>query len=127
MRWKRIIGMSVFLIVAVVAAVYVVLATYDYNKLKPRLARMVKEATGRELQLGGEIDFAMGLSPTLVVTDANLANASWGSQPQMIKIDKLELQFRLLPLLFKDLNVNRLGLSGARVLLETGPEAQPNW
>jgi uncharacterized protein involved in outer membrane biogenesis len=127
MRWKRIIGMSVFLIVAVVAAVYVVLATYDYNKLKPRLARMVKEATGRELQLGGEIDLAMGLSPTLVVTDAVLANTSWGSQPQMIKIDKLELQFRLLPLLFKDLNVNRLGLSGARVLLETGPEAQPNW
>ncbi len=120
-------GIGVFLIMALMVTVYVLLATYDYNKLKPRIARMVEDATGRELNLGGEIDLAIGFSPSLVVTDVALSNASWGSQPQMIEIERLQAQVRLLPLLFKDVEVNRIGLSGVKVLLETGPEAQGNW
>ena len=85
---EKNLGMGLLLIIAVRAGVCVLLATYDYNNLKPRVARMVQAATGRELRIGGEIDFARGWSSTLVVTDIALSNASWGSQPQMITIDK---------------------------------------
>ena len=47
MRWKWIAAIGALLIIALMAAGYVFLATYDYNKLKPRIARMVKDATGR--------------------------------------------------------------------------------
>jgi uncharacterized protein involved in outer membrane biogenesis len=127
MRWKWIVGVSIFLIIALMVTVYVFVATYDYNKLKPRIARMVKDVTGRELRLGGEINLAIGFSPSLVVTDVALANVSWGSQPQMIEIEKLQANVRLLPLLFKDVQVNQIDLSGVKVLLETGPEARENW
>ena len=127
MRWKWIVGIGVFLVIALMVTVYALLATYDYNKLKPRIARMVKDATGRELNLGGEINLAIGFSPSLVVTDVTFANATWGSQPQMIEIERLQAQVRLLPLLFKDVEVNRIGLSGVKVLLETGPDALGNW
>ncbi len=56
MRWKWILGTVFFLIIAFMAAAYVFLYTFDYKKLKPRIARMVKIATGRELTIGGEID-----------------------------------------------------------------------
>ena len=127
MRWKWIAAIGALLIIALMAAGYVFLATYDYNKLKPRIARMVKDATGRELNLGGEIDLAIGFSPSLVVEDVTFANASWGSQPQMIKVEKLQAQVRLLPLLFKDVEVKRIGLAGVDVLLETDPNGQGNW
>ena len=127
MRWKWIIGISGFLIVALVAADYVFLHTYDYNKLKPRIARMVKEATGRELNLGGEINLAVGFSPALVVTDNTLANASWGSQPQMVKIDELQAQVGLLPLLARDVKLRYIGLRGVDVLLETDKTGHANW
>ena len=127
MRWKWIAGIGVTLIIALMAAVYVFLDSYDYNKLKPRIVRMVKDATGRDLKLGGEINLAIGLSPSLVVTDVAFANASWGSQPQMIKVEKLEAQVRLLPLLFKDVQLKRIGLAGVAVLLETDPDGQGNW
>jgi uncharacterized protein involved in outer membrane biogenesis len=127
MRWKWIVGISVFLIIALMVTVYALLATYDYNKLKPRIARMVKDATGRELNLGGEIDLAIGFSPALVVTDVTFANAPWGSQPQMIKVEKLQAQVRLLPLLFRDVQLKRIGLAGVDVLLETNPNGQGNW
>jgi len=127
MRWKWIVGISVFLIIALMVTVYVFLDRYDYNKFKPQIARMVKDATGRELNLGGEVDLAIGFSPALVVTDVTFANASWGSQPQMIKVEKLQAQVRLLPLLFRDMKVKHIGLAGVEVLLETDPKGQGNW
>jgi len=127
MRWKWILGVCVCLIIALMAAVYVFLRTYDYNKLRPRIEQMVKEATGRELNLAGDISLAVGFSPALVVTDITFANAPWASQPQMVKIDELQAQMRLLPLLVRDVELRRVGLKGVDVLLETNPEGQGNW
>jgi uncharacterized protein involved in outer membrane biogenesis len=127
MRWKWLVGTVFFLIIALMAAIYVFLYTFDYNKLKPRVARMVKDATGRELNIGGEIDLMIGLSPALVVTDITFSNASWGSQPQMIKMDKLQAQVRLLPLLTRDVELRQIAFAGVEVLLETKPDGQGNW
>jgi len=127
MRWKRFVIIGVLTIVILFAAAYVYLNTYDYNKLKPLVARMVEDATGRKLSLGGDVNLEIGFAPALVVTDLSLANASWGSQPQMIEIEKLQAQVRLLPLLFKDLKIKYISLAGVKVLLETGPKAQGNW
>jgi uncharacterized protein involved in outer membrane biogenesis len=127
MRWKWILGIGFLLIVILIAGVYVYLRTYDYNKLKPLVTRMVEDATGRELHLGGEINLAIGFSPSLAVTDVTFANAAWGSQPQMIKIRKLEAQLRLIPLLFKNMELKHIGLADVDVLLETDSKGQGNW
>ncbi|MEJ2102658.1 MAG: AsmA family protein, partial [Desulfobacterales bacterium] len=127
MRWKWIVGIGVLLIIILIAGIYVYLHTYDYNKLKPLVARMVEDATGRELHLGGEINLAVGFAPSLVVTDVAFANAAWGSQPQMIKIRRLEAQVRLIPLLFKNMELKHIGLADVDVLLETDSKGQGNW
>ena len=69
----------------------------------------------------------IGLAPALVVTDVALANVSWGSQPQMIEIEKVQARVRLLPLLVKNLDILYFRLIGVKVLLETGPKDQGNW
>jgi uncharacterized protein involved in outer membrane biogenesis len=127
MRWKWFVGIFTFLIIALMVTVYAVLVTYDYNKLKPRVAQLVKDATGRELHLGGEIKLAIGFSPSLVVTDVALANASWGSQPQMITVQKLQAQARLLPLLYRNVEVKNISLAGVELLLENDPNGKGNW
>lgn len=127
MRWKWILMTGTILIIASLAAVYVFVATYNYDKLKPQIARMVKDATGRELNLGGEVNLDFSFSPALVVTDVTFANAPWGSQPEMIRIGKLQAQVRLLPLLFRDVVLKHIGLEGVHVLLETDPSGRGNW
>ena len=127
MRWKWIVGIGVLVIVILITAVYVYLNTYDYNKIKPLVARMVEDATGRKLSLGGDVNLEIGFVPALVVTNVALANASWGSQPQMIEIEKLQARVRLLPLLVRDLDIKYIRLVGVKVLLETGPKDQENW
>jgi len=127
MRWKWLVAIGVLTIVILIAAVYAYLKTYDYNKLKPLVARMVEDATGRKLSLGGDVNLEIGFVPALVVTNVALANASWGSQPQMIEIEKLQVRVRLLPLLVRDLDIKYIRLVGVKVLLEIGPKNQQNW
>ena len=127
MRWKWFWGICAVLIFALMAAVYLFLATYDYNKLKPHIAQMIKDATGRELNLAGELDLAIGFSPALVATDIAFANASWGSRPQMVTIEKLQAQVLLLPLLRRKVKVKNISLAGVEVMLETDPKGKDNW
>jgi uncharacterized protein involved in outer membrane biogenesis len=127
MRWKWILMAGASLILVLVAAVWVILESYDYNKFKPRIAGAVKDATGRELKLGGEIDLEVGFSPALVVTKVALANATWGSAPELVRADRLQAQVRLLPLLSGDVEVVSIGISGARVSLETDSAGRGNW
>jgi uncharacterized protein involved in outer membrane biogenesis len=109
------------------ASAYLVLRTYDYAKLKPRIERMVAEATGRRMKLNGEIDFDFSLSPAFVVTEAALANAPWASEPQMVTVRRIEAKVRLLPLLFGDVRLKYVRLDGVDVLLATNKSGQRNW
>ncbi len=43
------------------------------------------------------------------------------------KIERLQAQVRLLPLLFKDVELKHIGLAGVDVLLETDSNGQGNW
>jgi uncharacterized protein involved in outer membrane biogenesis len=127
MRWKWLVTVGVLLIISLMATGYVILANYDYNKLKPRLVRIVKEATGRELNLGGEIDLAIGFTPTLTVSDVTFANASWGSQPQMVKIKQVQAKVAILPLIFKGMELEYIGFVGVDVFLESDKTGRGNW
>jgi uncharacterized protein involved in outer membrane biogenesis len=55
-KWKWILGVSCASIVVLVVAVYVILPSYNYNGLKPEIIRAVKDDTGRELTLGGDMN-----------------------------------------------------------------------
>ncbi|MEE9611804.1 MAG: AsmA family protein [Desulfatiglandales bacterium] len=119
MRWKRMAGIAAVLFIAMIVAAYVILSTYDYNKFKPRIAKVVKDATGRELTLAGDINLDVGLLPTLVVEDVSFQNAAWGSRPELAKLKPFEIQVALLPLILKRIIVKRIILVSPDILVET--------
>jgi len=81
MRWKWIVGIIAAVFVVLLVVVYIIAASYDYNKLKPLVTDAAREYTGRELTLGGDINLTIGFPPTLEVNDIAFQNAPWGSQP----------------------------------------------
>ncbi len=119
MRWKRIAGIAAVLFIAMIVAAYVILSTYDYNKFKPHIAKVVEDVTGRELTLAGDINLDVGLSPTLVVEDVSFQNATWGSRPELAKLKRFEIQVALLPLILKRIIVKRIILVSPDILVET--------
>ena len=62
------------IIVLVVAAGAVFVATFDANSYKPRIAAAVQQATGRALALNGPIGLKLSLQPTLEARDVAFAN-----------------------------------------------------
>ena len=63
MKWKWALGIVFASIVLFGVAVYVILLSYNYNSLKPEITRAVKDDTGRELTLGGDISLKIGFTP----------------------------------------------------------------
>jgi uncharacterized protein involved in outer membrane biogenesis len=126
MRWKRLLGLVAILVVVAIAAAYVLLLTYDYNTLKPKLARAVQAATGRALTIGGDIDFALSLRPTFMVEDVAFQNAPWGSRPEMATAKHFEVTVALLPLLKGHVDIARLVLVEPTILLETDSAGRSN-
>ncbi len=127
MKIKYLLFGLLGLIVAVLVGGYIYLSTLDFETLKARVAAEVEKATGRQLTIGGPIDLAIGLQPAVTVQDVTLSNAAWGSRPEMVTLDRFELEVELMPLLSGDVQVNRVVLVRPDILLETNPAGEGNW
>jgi hypothetical protein len=126
MRWKGVLVGAILVVAALISAAWVIIAHYDYNKLKPQIESAFKEATGRELILRGNLDLKIGLTPSLVVSNAALRNAPWGSRQEMAKIKRFEVDLALIPLVFRHVEVKRIVLVSPDILIETNPAGASN-
>jgi hypothetical protein len=126
MRWQWLLIGVLGLIGAAVVVVYIVVSSYDFNALKPWLVQTVKEHTGQELTLGGDLAVQFGLTPALGVENVSLHNAPWGSRPELATLKRLEIQVALVPLIRGELVFKRLRLVEPDVWLETDPSGQSN-
>ncbi len=126
MRWKRILSITAAIIVVLFITAYIIIASYDFNKLKPRITAIVKEYTGREVTLGGNIKLSIGLNPRLEVEDVAFQNAAWGSRPQMAQIKKLEVQVALIPILSGEIEVKQLTILNPDIIIEIDKSGKSN-
>lgn len=126
MRWKWILSLIGLSIVILIVIIWLILMSYDYNKLKPKISQAVREATGRELTLGGDMKIKIGLSPSLTVENVSFQNAPWGSRPELAKVKRFEIQVALLPLIRGEFDFKRLILIEPDILVETGPAGKLN-
>ncbi len=120
----KIVGV---LIVAVVVAVVAVLMSTDFNSYKPEIIAEAKKATGRDLKIDGDIGLAISLTPSLAVSGVSFSNAAWGSQPDMAKVERFEAQIAILPLLSGTIDVQKIVLIGADILIEKNEKGEFNF
>lgn len=121
-----LLGLLAVMILAVVAVV-IVLETIDFNGYRPLIEAEVRSITGRDLAIAGNFTLSLSLKPTVVVHDVRLANAPWGSRPDMARIGTLEAEMELLPLLSGEVKVDHVLLQNADILLETDKQGRGNW
>lgn len=126
-RLLKILSAIVVVLVAIVIGGIVVLQGKDFNEYKGLIAEKVKEATGRDLIIAGDLKLEISLSPSVAVDGVSFSNASWGSKPQMMTLKRLEAQVSLMPLVFGTITVDRVILSGLDVLAETDKAGKGNW
>lgn len=115
------------LVVLVVGAAAVFLATFDANSYKPRVIAAVKQATGRDLALNGPIGLKLSLWPEVEARDVAFANPPGFSRPQMVTLERLDVRVALIPLLSGHVEVERLILVRPDIRLEIDAKGQTNW
>ena len=120
------IAVPILLVALVVGAIAVLMAT-DFNEYKPLIAEETKKATGRDLIIAGDLEVGISLTPSVSVSGVTLSNAKWGKRPEMIKVERFEAQMSLIPLAFGIIDIQRVVLVGADILLEVDKKGRANF
>lgn len=127
MRLRTIAIATTVVVVGLVVTAVAIVSSMDFNQYRGTIAEQVKQATGRDLTIKGDLKLQLGLSPAIAVNDVTFANAPWGSRPHMAEIKRFEAQVALLPLVFGNIEIKRLVLNDADILLETDRQGRGNW
>ncbi len=127
MKIKWILTGIVALVVAVVVAGFAILSTMEFEELRGVIEAEAEKTTGRKLTIAGDIDLEISLSPAIAIQDVRFANADWGSRPELLSVQRFELEVALVPLFSGDIQVKRLVVVAPDILLETDAEGRGNW
>jgi len=128
---KRVIKwIAIFLAAAVLlaaAAVVIVPRLVDLNRFKPQIEKQVTEATGRPFTLGGDIRLSLFPRAGIVLEDLHLGNPAGFAEKDFVSVKSFELQVALLPLLSRNLVVERFVMDSPRILLARNRKGRANW
>jgi AsmA protein len=115
------------IVVLLGVALIIVWLTVDPNNFKPRIASIVKQSTGRELKLAGDIKLSVFPWVALELGPASLGNPpGFGDEP-FLSLKHASIRVRFLPLLSKRLEVAKLEIDGLEVRLRKSAQGKGNW
>ena len=119
----------VLLAVALVLTVVLVrvVKTIDVDRYKDQVVAWVGYETGRQVNFEGPLSFRMSLHPALVAENVTLANPAGAIRPEMIKLDHVEAEIGLMPLLWGEVRAERIVVDGADLLLAQDGQGRGNW
>ncbi|MFC3650042.1 AsmA family protein [Dyella humi] len=135
----KILTWMVGVLLVLVIALVLLVALFDWNRLKPTIDDKVSAAIGRSFVIGGDLSAAWrrepsepglrGLMPwpTFTARDIHIGNPPWATQSQFVQLDAIEFRISPLPLLLHHIYVPTVQLSGPRVDLERNSQGQANW
>ena len=109
---KILLYLVLGLVVVVVAAVAIFAMTFEPNRYKDDIQRIVKERTGRTLELKGPLELAFW--PSLGAKVSGVVLSEHGTSQPFVSLESAHASVALLPLLRGGVIVDRVRLSGLR-------------
>jgi len=123
---KVLYGVIAFIILLVIA-IFAVPSFIDWNSYKPEITERIEALTGRKLSIDGNIEIALLPSPKLRISDARLSNLAGAQSADMVRLQALDLQLVLGPLISGDIQVSSLTLIDPVIELERLADGRSNW
>jgi AsmA protein len=124
-KWIIIVGGG--LVALVIIALLIVPSFVDLQSYKPRIEKMVSEATGRPFSIGGDIDLSLFPWVGFSSSDIHLGNPPGFEEKDFASLKSVEVRVKLIPLISKDIQVKRFILEEPRIALEKSKSGRTNW
>ena len=123
----KLFKILVFIILLLLLAIAAFVFTFDANNYKAEIIEQVEQQTGREFDIAGDIGLSVFPWIGLKVEDVSLGNAAGFSSAPMVKLTQLDVKVMVLPLLKKEVQVDKVRLHGLSASLETNAQGVTNW
>lgn len=117
-------GALLLLIVVVALALPFIV---DPNDFKPRIEAAVEEASGRELEIAGDIDLSVFPWLGVQLGAVRLGNADGFGEAPFATVEGVQVRVKLLPLLTGNIEVGRIVVQQPYVRLERRADGTTNW
>ena len=127
MSLRRIVLIALSVVGALLLAIVLYVAFADLGGHKGRIEAFVTKQIGRPFAIDGALELKVLPSVSVLAERVRVANAEWGSKPQMVEIGRLSTQIRLWSLISGPVDVRSFELSDVSVLLEKNREGKGNW
>lgn len=124
---RVLLGIVTLFVVVLVALGGYLAFVFDPNDYRERLGEMVSERTGRTLELSGDLELSVFPWLGFKIGGAELGNAPGYSQRPLAALDSAEARVKLMPLLKKEVVVDRVVLKGLTLSLERRADGRTNW
>ena len=124
-KWLVIVGGG--LIALIIIALLIIPSFVDLQSYKPRIEKMVSEATGRPFSIGGDIDLSLFPWVGFSSSDIHLGNPPGFEEKDFASLKTIEVRVKLIPLISKDIQVKRFILEEPRIALEKDKSGRTNW
>ena len=99
----------------------------DPNDYKDEIISRVKQETGRELAIPGDITLSVFPWLGVQLGEVSFGNApGFGDQP-MARINAVDVRVKLLPLLSKQVQIDHITLDGLSLSLQRNAKGRTNW
>jgi len=124
-KWGLIVGGG--LILLLIAALVLLPKFVDVKQYKPRIEAQVTKATGRSFSLGDDLRLSLFPYASLSFSDLHLGSLPGFKEKDFIIVKSFDVRVKLVPLLFKDIQIKRFILKGTRLFLETSEDGRTSW
>lgn len=138
-RTRTFILGSVSSLILLVAGLVLVIAFFDWNRIKPTLNAKVSEALHRSFAINGDLSVVWQRDPDeggwrawlpwphVVAEDLTLGNPDWSKTAQMVSLRRVELRIAPLALLAQRLSIPRIDLTEPDAALQRLADGRANW
>jgi uncharacterized protein involved in outer membrane biogenesis len=127
-RTRHVLAWTGVTLGVLIGAVILALLLIDWNAMKGPIERMASERSGRTVKIAGDIDVRpWSWTPSIAVSGLTLGNPPWEAAKPMAKIERLQVQIKLLPLLKGDVILPRVELIHPEVYLHREASGRANW
>lgn len=125
---KVFLSIAAVCIGCVFVAIIMAFSFFDPNEFKTQIATAVKDATGRDLVIEGDLNLTLFPLLAVEIGRTELGNADGFSAATFLQFDAAKLSVRLLPLIIsRQLTVGTASLHGLVVNLEVDRNGNTNW
>jgi uncharacterized protein involved in outer membrane biogenesis len=127
-RWRRGLAWTGIVLASIVVLAVIALALIDWNALRGPIERFATAHSGRTVKIEGPLEVHIwSWTPRISVQRLTVGNPPWEAAKPMVKIERLNAQLKLLPLLKGDVILPRVEIVRPDVYLHREPSGRANW